>query len=119
MKAALNGVLNCSILDGWWAEAYSPEWGFAIEPATNDGLSEAEQDEADAQALYAVLEEQVLPTYYERDAAGVPQRWTSLMRESIAELGPRFGTARMAAEYVERLYLPAHEGATRPASRVA
>jgi glycogen phosphorylase len=120
MKAALNGVLNCSILDGWWAEAYSPDNGFAIETAAEEGsLSETDRDEADAQALYAVLEEQVLPAYYERDAAGLPQRWTSLMRESIAELGPRFGTARMAAEYVERLYLPAHESATRPASRVA
>ena len=120
MKAALNGVLNCSILDGWWAEAYSPECGFAIETAAEDGgASEAEQDEADAQSLYAVLEGQVLPAYYERDEAGLPQRWIALMRESIAELGPRFGTARMAAEYVERLYLPAHEGASRSASRVA
>jgi glycogen phosphorylase len=120
MKAALNGVLNCSILDGWWAEAYSPDLGFAIETAMEEsGRSETEQDEADAQALYAVLEEQVLPAYYERDEAGLPQRWTALMRESIAELGPRFGTARMAAEYVERLYLPAHAGASRPASRVA
>jgi len=116
MKAALNGVLNCSILDGWWAEAYSPEVGFAI--ATLEGeASEAEQDEADAEALYAVLEEQVIPAYYERDDAGLPQRWIALMRESIAELGPRFGTARMVAEYVDRLYLPAHEGASVP-SRV-
>jgi starch phosphorylase len=119
MKAALNGVLNCSILDGWWAEAYSPECGFAIEGMAEDGASDAEQDEADADALYAVLEEQVLPAYYERDEAGLPQRWIALMRESIAELGPRFGTARMVAEYVERLYLPAHEGASRVASRVA
>jgi glycogen phosphorylase len=119
MKAALNGVLNCSILDGWWAEAYSPACGFAIEGAVEEGATEAEQDEADAEALYAVLEEQVLPAYYERDEGGLPQRWIALMRESIAELGPRFGTARMAAEYVERLYLPAHEGASRPASRVA
>jgi glycogen phosphorylase len=118
MKAALNGVLNCSILDGWWAEAYSPECGFAIE-SPEGAQTDAEQDEADAEALYAVLEEQVLPAYYERDEAGLPQRWIALMRGSIAELGPRFGTARMAAEYVERLYLPAHEGATRPASRVA
>jgi glycogen phosphorylase len=118
MKAALNGVINCSILDGWWAEAYSPECGFAIQGAVEEGASEAERDEADAAALYAVLEEQVLPAYYERDEAGLPQRWIALMRESIAELGPRFGTARMAAEYVERLYLPAHEGASRPTSRV-
>jgi starch phosphorylase len=118
MKAALNGVLNCSILDGWWAEAYSPEYGFAIGDHEVEA-TDAEQDEADADALYAVLEEQVLPAYYERDEAGLPQRWIALMRESIAELGPRFGTARMVAEYVERLYLPAHEGAPHAASRVA
>jgi starch phosphorylase len=118
MKAALNGVVNCSILDGWWAEAYSPECGFAIEGRAADGATDAEQDEADAEALYAVLEEQVLPAYYERDENGVPQRWIALMRESIATLGPRFGTARMASEYVERLYLPAHEGASRVTSRV-
>jgi len=117
MKAALNGVPNCSILDGWWAEGYSPEVGFAIE-TLEGAASEAEQDEADAEALYAVLEEQVLPAYYDRDEAGLPHRWIGLMRESIAELGPRFGTARMVAEYVERLYLPAHEGASRVASRV-
>jgi len=118
MKAALNGVLNCSILDGWWAEAYSPACGFAISGLAEEG-DETAQDEADAEALYTVLEGQVLPAFYERDEAGLPQRWIALMRESIAELGPRFGTARMAAEYVERLYLPAHEGAPRAASRVA
>ena len=119
MKAALNGVLNCSILDGWWAEAYSPECGFAIEGAAVEGAIEAEQDEADAEALYALLEEQVLPAFYERDENGLPQRWLALMRESIAELGPRFGSARMVAEYVDRLYLPAYEGVERAASRVA
>ena len=119
MKAALNGVLNCSILDGWWAEAYSPTCGFAIEGAAKESATESERDAADAKALYTVLEEQVLPAYYERDDTGLPQRWIALMRESIAELGPRFGTARMAAEYVERLYLPAHEGASRVASRVS
>ena len=118
MKAALNGVLNCSILDGWWAEAYSPACGFAIGGPEVQASDEA-QDEADAQALYTVLEEQVLPAFYERDEAGLPQHWIALMRESIADLGPRFGTARMAAEYVERLYLPAHEAAPRAASRVA
>jgi starch phosphorylase len=117
MKAALNGGLNCSILDGWWAEAYSPACGFAIGGPEAEG--DPRQDETDAEALYAVLEEQVLPAYYERDEAGLPQRWIALMRESIAELGPRFGTARMAAEYVERLYLPAHEGARAEPSRVA
>jgi starch phosphorylase len=119
MKAALNGVLNCSILDGWWAEAYSPTCGFAIEGRAGEDADEAEQDEADAEALYAVLEEQVLPAYYERDEDGLPQKWIALMRESIADLGPRYGTSRMVTEYVERLYLPAHESASRVTSRVA
>jgi starch phosphorylase len=118
MKAALNGVINCSILDGWWAEAYSPACGFAIEGSAGDEADEAEQDEADAETLYTVLEEQVLPAYYERDETGLPQSWIGLMRESIAELGPRYGTSRMVTEYVERLYLPAHESASRVASRV-
>jgi starch phosphorylase len=119
MKAALNGVLNCSILDGWWAEAYSPTCGFAIEGRAGEDADEAEQDEADAEALYAALEEQVLPAYYERDEDGLPQKWIALMRESIADLGPRYGTSRMVTEYVERLYLPAHESASRVTSRVA
>jgi starch phosphorylase len=101
MKAALNGVVNCSILDGWWAEAYSPEVGFAI---GGDWIAsdDAAQDAADAEALYEVLEQQVIPAYYDRE------RWLELMRNSIAELGARFNTNRMLIEYVERLYLPAH-----------
>jgi starch phosphorylase len=107
MKAALNGVVNVSILDGWWVEGYSVETGFAIGGdwiATDD----AAQDAADAEALFAVLEEQVLPAYYERDARGLPPRWLALMRNSIAQLGARFNTNRMLVEYVEGLYLPAH-----------
>jgi starch phosphorylase len=102
MKAALNGVVNCSILDGWWAEGYSPDTGFAIDgdPITSDN---AAQDAVDAEALYAVLEEQVIPAYYDRD------RWLGLMRNSIARLGARFNTNRMLVEYVESLYLPAHD----------
>jgi starch phosphorylase len=101
MKAALNGVVNCSILDGWWAEAYSPEVGFAI---GGDWIasSDAAQDEADAAALYDVLEREVVPAYYDRG------RWLELMRNSIAQLGARFNTNRMVTEYVETLYLPAH-----------
>jgi starch phosphorylase len=102
MKAALNGVVNCSILDGWWAEAFTPEVGFAIGGnwvASND----ADQDAADAAALFETLEQQVIPAYYDDRA-----RWLSLMRHSIAELGARFNTNRMLTEYVESLYLPAH-----------
>jgi starch phosphorylase len=111
MKAALNGGLNCSILDGWWAEAYSPAVGFAIAGDAPAGATEEEQDEVDADALFAALEADVIPAFYERDGEGLPRRWIALMRESIAELGPRFGTARMVSEYVERLYLPAHDSA--------
>jgi starch phosphorylase len=102
MKAALNGVVNCSILDGWWVEGYSPETGFAI---GGDWVasSDADQDAADAEALFSVLEEQVIPTFYDDH-----ERWLSLMRGSIARLGARFSTNRMLTEYVERLYLPAH-----------
>jgi glycogen phosphorylase len=102
MKAALNGVVNCSILDGWWAEGYSPDTGFAIDGdhVTSDN---AAQDAVDAEALYGVLEEQVIPAYYDRD------RWLGLMRNSIARLGARFNTNRMLVEYVESLYLPAHD----------
>jgi starch phosphorylase len=107
MKAALNGVVNCSILDGWWCEGYSPETGFAI---GGDWIApdEAAQDAADAEALFAVLEEQVIPAYYERDDRGLSVRWLALMRNSIAQLGARFNTNRMLVEYVESLYLPAH-----------
>jgi starch phosphorylase len=101
MKAALNGVVNTSILDGWWCEGYSPETGFAI-GGDETAASEEEQDAADAAALFAVLEEQVIPAYYDRGA------WLDLMRSSIARLGARFNTNRMVVEYVETLYLPAH-----------
>jgi len=107
MKAALNGVLNCSILDGWWAEGYNPDRGFAIGGEEQAGTEE-EQDAADAEALFAVLEQQVLPAFFERDADGLPTRWVEMMRHSIAELGTEFSTNRMVREYVERLYLPAH-----------
>jgi starch phosphorylase len=111
MKAALNGVLNCSILDGWWAEAYNPDRGFAIGGAHDVG-SDEEQDHADAESLYAVLEQQVLPAFFERDANGLPPRWVEMMRHSIAELGTEYSTNRMVREYVERLYLPAHDDIT-------
>jgi starch phosphorylase len=107
MKAALNGVVNVSILDGWWCEGYSEETGFAI---GGDWLASSDdaQDAADAAALFDVLEHQVLAAYYERDERGLPPRWLHLMRNSIAQLGTRFNTNRMLVEYVEGLYLPAH-----------
>jgi glycogen phosphorylase len=100
-------VLNCSILDGWWVEGYSPETGFAIGDESV-AVGDEEQDVADREALFAVLEQHVLPAYYERDENGLPPRWIELMRHSIAQLGARFNTNRMVAEYVDGLYLPAH-----------
>jgi glycogen phosphorylase len=92
MKAAVNGVLNLSVLDGWWAEAYDPAFGWKLEGTT---------DEADAEELYRVLEQQVLPAYADRSA------WLTLMRSSIALLAPRFSMQRAVIEYTERYYLPA------------
>jgi starch phosphorylase len=92
MKAAVNGVLNFSVLDGWWAEAYDPSYGWAI-----DGTS----DEADAEQLYALLEQEVVPRFQARDA------WLEMMKASIAELSPRFSMQRTVIEYAERYYVPA------------
>jgi starch phosphorylase len=117
MKAALNGGVNCSILDGWWVEGYSPETGFAIGDHVV-AANEHEQDAADRDALFSVLEEQVLPAYYERDARGLPPRWLSLMRNSIAQLGARFNTNRMVVEYAESLYLPAYRDRVDAAARL-
>ena len=94
MKAAANGVLNLSVLDGWWAEAYTPELGWAI-----DGAS----DDADREQLYRLLEEQVVPLYTERR-----DDWIEMMKASIARLAPRFSMHRAVIEYAERYYLPAH-----------
>ena len=99
MKAAINGVLNLSVLDGWWAEGYSPDLGWAI-----DGVS----DEADREQLYRLLEEEVVPTYAENR-----ERWVGMMKESIAQLAPRFSMQRAVTEYVERYYRPAYQRARR------
>jgi starch phosphorylase len=91
MKAAVNGVLNLSVLDGWWAEAYDPALGWALEGAT---------DEADAEQLYGVLESQVVPTFAAR------AEWVRMMQSSIARLAPRFSMQRAVIEYAEGYYLP-------------
>jgi glycogen phosphorylase len=104
MKAALNGVLNLSVLDGWWPEAYSPEIGWALSAELAERGDAAEADE-----LLRLLGEEVAPTYYARDASGLSARWLEMMLASIATVGQGFNGARMVAEYVERFYLPAHE----------
>jgi starch phosphorylase len=103
MKVLANGGLNLSTLDGWWAEAYAPEVGWAI----GDGADSPAQDETDALALYRLLEQQVVPLFYDRDARGIPVAWVARMRASIAQLAPVFSSNRMQQQYVEQLYLPA------------
>ena len=106
MKAAANGVVNLSVLDGWWDEGWTGSNGWAIggrETIHDEGA----QDWSDAQDLYRILEQEMIPAYYERDANGVATRWLQLMRNSIASTIWRFSTTRMLHEYVERLYLPA------------
>lgn len=105
MKVLVNGGLNLSELDGWWAEAYAPEVGWAL----GDGQehSEPEWDTVEAEQLYRILEEEVVPLFYERNAAGVPQGWIARVRASMSHLTPRFSCNRMVREYVEQLYHPA------------
>jgi starch phosphorylase len=111
MKAAMNGVINCSVLDGWWDEGYhdSPRNGWAI-GGRESSSDEGAQDWADAQDLYRLLENEIVPAYYERDKAGLPLRWLEIMKEAMSSTIWEFSTSRMLQEYVERLYLPAAEG---------
>ena len=105
MKAAANGALNFSVLDGWWPEGYDPSLGFAIGRADDYGDFEA-QDRDDAESLYRVLEDDVSRTFYDRDADSVPRAWIAMMKRSIARLAPRFSTARMVRDYAIRTYVP-------------
>ena len=106
MKAALNGSLNLSILDGWWAEFYDTENGWAIPTADSAGDG-AERDKLEADSLYDLIEHQVAPRFYDRDEAGVPQRWLRSVRHTLSTLSPSLSANRMVREYVERLYVPA------------
>ena len=106
MKLLVNGGLNLSELDGWWAEAWSPEVGWAIGEVREHGNDTA-WDGAEAKALYDLLEREVIPAFYERDANGIPSAWVARMRESMARLTPQFSANRMVREYTERYYLPA------------
>jgi glucan phosphorylase len=109
MKAAANGVVNCSVLDGWWDEGWTETNGWAI-GGREQNPDEGAQDWADAQDLYRLLEEEIAPRYYQRDADGLPRAWLELMKESMTTTLWRFGTSRMLREYVEQLYLPAATG---------
>ncbi len=105
IKAAANGVPNLSILDGWWEEGWTRENGWA--PKGSDHLPDDERDAADAAAIYSVLEEQVVPLYFEQNQKGVPEGWVRVMKESIKTVAPQFCSVRMVKDYAEQLYFPA------------
>jgi starch phosphorylase len=108
-KVVLNGGLNFSVLDGWWAEAYDGSNGFAIGQGTSH-VSDDINDRRDGEHLYRVLEQQVIPLFYDRDLDGLPRRWIQMMMNSIGSLAGRFSAHRMVTDYVQSAYLPAAGG---------
>jgi len=106
MKVLVNGGLNLSELDGWWAEAYAPDVGWALGDGQEHG-DDPGWDAAEAEALYDLLESKVVPEFYARDSHGIPTAWVARMRESMASLTPQFSAARAVREYTEQHYLPA------------
>jgi starch phosphorylase len=116
MKVLVNGGVNLSELDGWWAEAYSPEVGWALGDGREHDHDPA-WDAAEAQALYSLLENDVAPAFYRRDAQGIPTAWVAKMRESMARLTPRFSANRVVREYTESYYFPAAASYRRRAAK--
>lgn len=108
-KAGMNGVLNVSILDGWWYEGHNGNNGWAIGEAPTD-LEVRNDDDADAESLYRLLEEQIVPLYYDRDQNGIPHGWIRMAKESLRSIVPRFSARRMLKEYCSQMYAPACRG---------
>ena len=106
IKAGINGVINLSVLDGWWAEGYDGSNGWAIKP-TYDATDAARRDADEARTLYQLLEDQVIPLYYSIGAAGCSPGWLAMAKQSVASLVPRFSSVRMLGEYAEQCYVPA------------
>jgi starch phosphorylase len=106
MKAALNGVLNLSILDGWWAEGYNGANGWGIQPLADQADTKA-QDQHDVEQLYRILEQEAVPLFYQRDRDGIPRGWLHMVKECIRTIAPQFCTTRMVKDYVGMLYEPA------------
>jgi starch phosphorylase len=115
MKVLANGGLNLSELDGWWAEAYEPGVGWALGDRAEH--PEPGWDAAEAEEIYRILEQEVIPAFYQRDAHGIPVGWVQRMRASLLRLAPQFSTNRMMREYVEQLYLPAAQAFARRTGR--
>jgi len=113
MKACMNGVPQLSIGDGWWAEAYNSRNGWLIDGHA-PGSDEAATDHADANALYRLLEDEIVPAFYDRDDRHIPRRWVAIIKEAIRSVTPTFSTRRMVKDYVVRMYMPAMQ---QPAGR--
>ena len=116
MKAAINGVPHLSIGDGWWAEGFTGANGWTIDGGVT-GDDQGAVDYADANALYRILEEEVVPAFYDRDASNVPHQWLAVVKQAIRTVAPRFAARRMVKEYVERMYAPAAERRATPSVR--
>ncbi len=108
MKAAMNGSLNLSVLDGWWGEGWDEENGWAIKPAPVH-FDDARRNAEDSLTLYELLQDQIIPLYYKRNGMGYSEGWVKMAKHSIATLLPKFNSARMVGEYVQKFYLPASE----------
>ncbi len=106
MKAAMNGVLNCSVLDGWWDEAYEPELGWAI--GTGEEYEDTNlQDDIESKALYDLLEREIIPTFYERGRDGLPREWIHFMKNCMRTIGQSMSSHRMLMDYSNQFYFPA------------
>ncbi|MEK6756169.1 MAG: alpha-glucan family phosphorylase [Bacteroidota bacterium] len=111
MKATMNGAINLSILDGWWDEAYNVHTGWAIGRG-EEYADEKLQDDVESNALYDLLEKEIVPLFYTRGAEGLPRQWISKMKSAMRAIGPQFNTNRMVREYTEKMYLPAIDHCT-------
>lgn len=107
MKAAINGVLNLSVLDGWWCEGYSPDVGWAVGGAEHY-YDEGERDYAESEAIYNLIQKVIIPLYYDRGEDGIPHKWIKMMKNSVQKLVPQFNTNRMLREYYEKFYVRCH-----------
>jgi glycogen phosphorylase len=105
MKAGANGVLNVSILDGWWDEGYRPELGWAIPSGATLDRPNVD-DQAEAESMFRLLEREVVPLYFERDANGIPHEWVAMMRASIRHIATEFSARRMVIDYFNTAYAP-------------
>ncbi|MEM9985737.1 MAG: alpha-glucan family phosphorylase, partial [Bacteroidota bacterium] len=105
MKAALNGSINFSVLDGWWAEGFRPDAGWAL-PLERTYENQQLQNELDAETIYSILEEEIIPTFYRRDKSGISKDWMGYVKQIIAEVAPTFTMKRMMDDYYERFYFP-------------